>query len=122
MFVTGSLIAFGGVSACTSTDTVNRSAPLYTQMTETDVELADQTLQRTLEEKQSGIGLGWKNESSGNSGFVTPIRTYRTASGSYCREFSEVIVIGNTSESYTNTACRSEDGIWLPVPTENLEA
>jgi hypothetical protein len=118
--LTGLLIVCGGTSGCTPTAAVKEPEPLYARMTEADVELADQTLQRTLEETQSGLALRWGNNSSGNSGSVTPIRTYRTATGTYCREYVEIIRIGRDSESYTGVACRGADGVWLPVRSANI--
>ena len=118
--LTGLLIVCGGTNGCTPTAAVKESASSYAEMTEADVELADQTLQRTLEETQSGVVRRWGNDSSGNSGSVTPIRTYRTANGTYCREYTEVIRIGRDSESYTGVACRGADGVWLPVRSANI--
>jgi len=46
---------------------------------------------------------------------MTPTRTYQTASGSYCREFTQTIVVGGRTEEGYGTACRQPDGSWQIV-------
>lgn len=89
--------------------------PLYTRMTPDDVRTANQVVQNALENVFSGAVLSWKNAVSGHSGSVMPVRTFRSRSGSYCREYAETLTIGDRTESYTDTACRDADGRWIPV-------
>src|SRR5215216_2587034 len=49
---------------------------------------------QSLESVPSGQSGAWRNPDSGNSGVVTPVRTYQTATGQYCREYTQTISIG----------------------------
>lgn len=77
-----------------------------------DVALLRQTQQEALETTPSGTSSAWRNPDSGNSGEVTPRRTYQDASGAYCREFQQTITVGGNTESAYGTACRQPDGTW----------
>ncbi len=77
-----------------------------------DRRYVDQTANQALENVPSGTSLGWNNPDSGNSGQVTPLRTYRTARGDYCREYQQTVVIGGQSQASYGTACRQPDGSW----------
>src|SRR5262245_13680948 len=77
-----------------------------------DKELAAQAAARAFESNRTGQAASWKNPDSGNSGSVTPTRTYQAAGGQYCREYRQDIVIeGELQEAY-GTACRQSDGSW----------
>jgi surface antigen len=75
----------------------------------------EQTTQNTLEESPSGTTVNWSNPDSGNSGTVTPTKTYQTSAGNYCREFTQTVQIGGRSEEAYGTACRQPDGSWKVV-------
>ncbi len=77
-----------------------------------DMMYLNRTQQATLETKPSGTSNTWKNPDSGNSGTVTPQRTYQTAQGTYCREFQQTITVGGRTEEAYGTACRQPDGTW----------
>ena len=77
-----------------------------------DMALLQQTQQTALETAPSGTPSAWKNPDSGNSGEVTPQRTYQDASGAYCREFQQTITVGGNTEQAYGTACRQPDGTW----------
>ncbi|MDM7946552.1 MAG: RT0821/Lpp0805 family surface protein [Oceanibaculum nanhaiense] len=62
-----------------------------------------------------GQTITWNNPNSGNSGSVTPVREGTTASGEYCREFQQTVIIGGKSENAYGTACRQPDGSWKIV-------
>ena len=72
----------------------------------------EQTTQGALETNPSGTSSSWSNPDSGNSGHVTPQRTYQSASGQYCREYQQTVVVGGRKESAYGTACRQPDGTW----------
>jgi surface antigen len=80
-----------------------------------DRSIAAQNSQHTLETAPSGTTTAWRNPDSGNSGTVTPTRTYQNASGQYCREFQQTITIGGQQEQSFGTACRQPDGSWKIV-------
>jgi surface antigen len=70
---------------------------------------------QALEATPSGAQVAWRNPDSGNTGTVTPTRTYQIASGEYCREFQQDARIGGQSQKVYGTACRSPDGQWRAV-------
>jgi surface antigen len=80
-----------------------------------DRSIAAQSSQNTLETAPSGTTTSWHNPDSGNSGTVTPTRTYQNSSGQYCREFQQTITIGGQDERSFGTACRQPDGSWRIV-------
>ena len=69
----------------------------------------------SLESGFTGESSGWSNPDTGNSGQVTPVRTYQNASGQYCREFQQEITIGGKTETGFGTACRQPNGSWQIV-------
>jgi surface antigen len=79
---------------------------------ERDKKLLADTTQTTLENSASGTTVKWKNPDSGNSGYITPIKTYQTDNGRYCREYSTKIIVGGKEENAYGKACRQPDGNW----------
>ena len=79
-----------------------------------DRAMANQANQRAL---NSPIGeqITWNNPDSGNYGTVVPVRDGRSATGSYCREYTQTINVGGRSERAYGTACRQPDGSWQIV-------
>jgi surface antigen len=77
-----------------------------------DKRLATQAAQQAFENNQAGQASVWRNPDSGNSGSVTPTRTYELANGQYCREYRQTIVIGGENHQAYGTACRQPDGTW----------
>lgn len=80
-----------------------------------DRRTAAATTQQALNNQPSGTTTQWKNPDSGNSGSVTPVRTYQTATGQYCREFEQTVTIGGKPQKSYGTACRQPDGSWQIV-------
>ena len=77
-----------------------------------DKRMAAQAAQRAFEQNQAGQPTVWQNPDSGNSGSITPTRTYELANGQYCREYRQTIVVGGQQEKASGTACRQSDGSW----------
>ena len=75
----------------------------------------ERSVQGALERNRTGVESAWRNPDSGNEGTVTPVRTYRTASGVYCREYQQTITVGGKTESGYGRACRQPDGTWRIV-------
>lgn len=73
---------------------------------------AREAAQYSLEKTRSGTLTTWQNPDSGNSGTITPSRTYQAASGQYCREFQQVITVDGKEQRGFGTACRQPDGSW----------
>jgi surface antigen len=77
-----------------------------------DRELQQQATMRALETTPSGNSVPWRNTNTGNSGSVTPVKTYQEPSGQYCREYQQVITVGGEKQTAYGTACRMPDGSW----------
>lgn len=109
--------AFCGLAGCTNRKRAetDEQTPAYARMSEDDIALADKTVQQALEGEPSGAVLEWYNRGSGNSGSVTPVRTYKTTDGTYCREYREIMRVGHESETYDIIACRHASGQWQPI-------
>ena len=72
-----------------------------------------QNAQYSLEHTRSQETTTWNNPDTGNSGTMTPTRTYQTAAGQYCREYRQTVIIGGEEENAYGTACRQPDGSWM---------
>ena len=70
---------------------------------------------QALEYTPSGQATAWRNPDTGHYGNITPIETYETASGAYCREFQHQAQIGGRTRAVYGTACRTPDGEWQVV-------
>ena len=54
----------------------------------------------------------WKNPDTGNQYTVVPTRTYASADGAPCREYTMDSTIDGRPEKVKGTACRQADGSW----------
>lgn len=77
-----------------------------------DMAYYQKTSQNALEKSKTGQASTWNNPDSGNSGSITPTRTFQAANGGYCREFTQTIVVGGQTQEGYGTACRQPDGSW----------
>ncbi len=75
---------------------------------------ANKSAQQAFENGRSGNSSSWRNPDSGNSGTITPTRTYQQ-NGSYCREYTQTVVVGGKKQDAYGTACRQPDGTWQIV-------
>jgi surface antigen len=82
-----------------------------------DKQMASQAAQRAFEQNQAGQPSVWNNPDSGNSGSITPTKTYQLANGQYCRQYNQTIVIGGEQQQAYGTACRQADGTWQIQPS-----
>jgi surface antigen len=73
----------------------------------------DRTTQRALAQDRQ---VAWRNPDTGNSGAVTPLRSYRTQEGRACRDYERTIVVDGHAEPGYATACRNADGVWQVQP------
>jgi surface antigen len=78
---------------------------------EVDRQMIQQTSYIAFEKMPSGVASTWSNPNTGNSGTVTPMRTYQTSNG-YCREFQTTINVGRQVQNAYGTVCRQPDGSW----------
>lgn len=68
-----------------------------------------------LEHAPDGRTVAWSGPQSGSDYEVTPVKTFRTQSGAYCRDYSTSAVIGGERQQLYGTACRQPDGSWQLV-------
>ncbi len=107
------VIASGYGAAALADSTANEA--FYGPLTAQARAQAERTLQTTLESKTS-LSIGhWEYGETGSSGTIEPLRTFRIATGHYCREFRERVIRGGLLESRVSTACRNRAGRWVVV-------
>ncbi len=73
---------------------------------------AAQAYNESIDTSATGDTTSWANPDSGNSGTYTPVQTYQTETGQYCREFQQTITVGGKTQEAYGTACRQPDGTW----------
>jgi surface antigen len=93
-----------------------RSDPAYGSLTTDAAVLARMTVQEALETARSRTSLSWADAEGGSKGEITPLRTYRSTTGYYCREYVEIVeTSADGRSSRQRTACRDSDGLWKLV-------
>jgi len=75
----------------------------------------ERNAQYALESTRTYSTTSWRNPDSGNYGGITPVETYQTSSGQYCREYYQTVVIGGQQQQAYGTACRQPDGSWMII-------
>lgn len=78
-------------------------------MDDNDRRLAEEAQRKAIE---TNTGYRWENRNNGNSGTVTPVKTYNTSNNRICREYEHDIRIGGKNEVMRGTACQRSDGSW----------
>ncbi|MFQ5783799.1 MAG: RT0821/Lpp0805 family surface protein [Alphaproteobacteria bacterium] len=115
------LIVLAGCANTTAPGAARVSTPpmdpdLYDGLDGRDLDLAHSGVQQALEMGSSGVALRWVNASSGNAGAITPLSTFRTSTGYYCRRYRETVIRGRRGEARAvRTACRDDFGVWRQV-------
>lgn len=77
--------------------------------------MMERNAQYALENTRTNATTTWRNPDTGNYGAITPVDTYQTASGQYCREYTQAVVVGGEKQQAYGTACRQPDGTWKIV-------
>lgn len=108
-------IGFGLVLGASARGETGPGPAFYHKLASSDVALAWATFQDVLETHPSRRSGTWSNGMTDNQGSVTPLRTYRIAGGSYCRDYREMVTKSGRAIAQTGTACRNADGVWIPV-------
>lgn len=90
----------------------DREAALVQALHTADRQLIAATLSRALEKQLSGVSVEWSNPDSGSSGVVTPVRTFRSNGGQWCREFTQVSMVDGQAVTMRGVACREDGGVW----------
>ena len=70
------------------------------------------TMQHVLENGISGTDASFRNDQTGTTVSIRPIRTYKSRSDHWCREFEETIRRGGETIVDTGLACREPEGQW----------
>ena len=109
------LTAFSLLTACQMLGDTKPRASFYGALSESDIGLARSALQDTLETRVSGEPGTWRNGATGIEGSVTPLRSYRISSGTYCRDYQEIVTTQGRVLARSRTACRDAVGVWIPV-------
>lgn len=73
---------------------------------------AEKSANHAFEYMPTGQTAVWQNPDSHNSGTFTPVKTYQSNAGQYCREYQQTITVGGRTERAYGTACRQTDGSW----------
>lgn len=73
------------------------------------------TINQVLETVASGRSVTWEVPETGAHGAVTPIRTYRSTSGHWCREFRVREETAGRAQDRRGLACRIGDRKWQAV-------
>jgi len=79
---------------------------------QTDQLMLERNAQQSLEYSRVNETTAWNNPDSGHYGSTTPTRTYQTAEGRYCREYTQKVNVGGEEQEAYGTACRQPDGTW----------
>ena len=83
-----------------------------------DLALLASAVQDVLEQQPSGAEVRFENAATGFEVTLKPRRTWKSASGHWCREFVEIFDPLATETAPISTACRTPDGRWVRVRTE----
>jgi len=112
-------LAAGPVAFFILTMAVPAGAHLRNAHAGMDIQTHDEneaTLQAALETHLSGKSRTWSSPQSGYSGAITPVRTWASRSGHFCRTFVEVVRLPSGRERNSRArACRNDAGIWVRV-------
>jgi surface antigen len=74
-----------------------------------------ETAQKAFETEPTGTTATWSNPDTGHAGSITPTKTYQTASGTNCRDFTQTVEVNGQKQDGHGTACRQPDGTWKIV-------
>jgi len=79
---------------------------------QTDQLMMERNAQQSLEYDRTYESSEWSNPDSGHYGSMTPTRTYQTAEGRYCREYTQKVTVAGEEQEAYGVACRQPDGSW----------
>ena len=85
---------------------------LGSQLDKTQQQQVVRTANHSLEHNRDGQASTWRDPNQPVAATMTPVKTYQTAEGEYCREFQQNIEIAGKTEQGYGTACRRPDGSW----------
>lgn len=73
-------------------------------------QLLQQAIDQALETHLSGDSLQWRSDQTEQSGSITPVRTYRSEQGQFCREYIDRREDTGQINEQRGVACRGETG------------
>ena len=121
----GSLAPLMGIlllAACQSGGSAsNRNAPeipsvaVTKSMDDVDQAYMAEHFNHAMDTGLIGQSLSWTNPSSGYQVQVSPTRTFQQSDSTYCREFTQSIIVKSQPSTTHGTACRQSDGGWRIV-------
>jgi surface antigen len=79
-------------------------------------------IDQALERAASGESIEWQNPDSGAHGQIIPVRTYRSKSNHWCREYLASKVTADVEEKSRAIACREGNGDWVKVEERYYES
>ena len=87
-------------------------AQIGTALDRADRQALQASTANALENSLPNQVLPWRNPKSGTYGTVTPGPVQQVASGQYCREFQQTIIVAGHEQQGHGRACRQQDGTW----------
>lgn len=91
---------------------IGLAANLYLDLDVPTLQVARDAVQTALEKRTRGQSQHWSMPGVAR-GSVTPRRTWRSASGHWCREFEEMVQLADGRRQTTvGIRCRTTDGRW----------
>ncbi|WP_425403070.1 RT0821/Lpp0805 family surface protein [Hwanghaeella sp.] len=88
---------------------------LADRLTQLDLRTMNKSTYEGLTERPTGETVAWNNPDSGNSGEITPLRTFLSNDGKLCRDYRRTVNVAGEVQHTTHTACRNGRGDWLHV-------
>ena len=79
-----------------------------------DGKAIEAAVNRVLEKRLSGETVHWRSPTTGSEARITPVRTFRSESGQWCREFVREVSSAAGREVVRAIACREGPESWRP--------
>ncbi len=80
--------------------------------------LRQETIETALETTTGGESLTWSSPTSGTHGIITPLNTFRSAGGRFCRELTVTTKSAMSEEIAQGVACRHQSGGWTVLTSQ----
>ena len=85
----------------------------YARLADSDVAMAVNTMQIAMMSGRDGHTAAWQNDATAMRGAITPLRTFLTSRGYFCRAYREDLWLDRRQQSQVNTACLNDEGKWI---------
>ena len=109
------LIALAPASARAQVLATTVQPEIYAELDSGDANAAVDLMRRTLESELSWRVANWKSRATGYGGSITPVRTFRTTEGVFCREYRESVATTKRVVAELAVACRDPALGWVRV-------